>query len=428
MWYRCQLKRFILYSIIFLLNIHYEIECQRTWLDDKFIPFLRIFRSIGRYVVDPPSDYKHKLNLLRERGKLQEKLQEKLEYPLLSNCNTKNGPGARSEQIPDSVHRLRPGDIDIIGAMGDSLTAGNGILAINPLQVLVENRGKSWSGGGEGNLQQYLTLPNILKEFNPNLYGYTVKDSLTIERDSKFNVAEPAATSRDMPYMAEILVKRMKYDSHVNMTHHWKLITLFIGSNDFCSHVCFHSNPMDAIDFHEKDMLKTLRYLRDNVPRLMVNVMPAINLLFLTKFKNLPPLCDKILTFACPCLIKRSKDHQRFMDQLMTKWFERDVKIATKKEFNTETFTINVQKSFKNFSYPTLPNGKPDLSYSSEDCFHISQKTQALAATAYWNSMLELMNDVTEPLTPNIYGRLNCPTEENPYLLTRLNIEKDFPI
>lgn len=88
-------------------------------------------------------------------------------------------------QVPNSVHRLRPGDIDIIGAMGDSLTAGNGILATNILQVFTENRGKSWSGGGEGNLQQFLTLPNILKEFNPNLYGYSLKDSLTIERDSK---------------------------------------------------------------------------------------------------------------------------------------------------------------------------------------------------------------------------------------------------
>lgn len=37
-------------------------------------------------------------------------------------CNTTHGAGARSATPPSSVHRLRPGDIDVIGAIGDSLT------------------------------------------------------------------------------------------------------------------------------------------------------------------------------------------------------------------------------------------------------------------------------------------------------------------
>ena len=40
-------------------------------------------------------------------------------------CDT-NGPGRRSNETPTSVHKLKPGDIDIIAAIGDSLTAGNG--------------------------------------------------------------------------------------------------------------------------------------------------------------------------------------------------------------------------------------------------------------------------------------------------------------
>lgn len=104
---------------------------------------------------------------------------------LLKFCDAKNGPGKRSAEAPTSVHRLHPGDIDIIGAMGDSLTVGNGIFANNILQVAHENRGASWSIGGQGTWQQYLTLPNILKEFNPNLYGYALRDSLSIERSSR---------------------------------------------------------------------------------------------------------------------------------------------------------------------------------------------------------------------------------------------------
>lgn len=83
------------------------------------------------------------------------------------------------------MHQLKPGDIDIIGALGDSLTAGSGIFATNFLHLFVESRGAVWSVGGEGTWDQYLTLPNILKEFNPNLYGYSLKDSLTTDRNSK---------------------------------------------------------------------------------------------------------------------------------------------------------------------------------------------------------------------------------------------------
>lgn len=55
-------------------------------------------------------------------------------------CDTKKYI-SRSENVPDSVHRLRPGDIDVIAAIGDSLTAGNGALASNIIQVSLEYKG-----------------------------------------------------------------------------------------------------------------------------------------------------------------------------------------------------------------------------------------------------------------------------------------------
>lgn len=55
-------------------------------------------------------------------------------------CDVSEG---RSKITPASVHKLRPGDIDIIGAIGDSLTAANGAFANNELQVILEGRGKA---------------------------------------------------------------------------------------------------------------------------------------------------------------------------------------------------------------------------------------------------------------------------------------------
>lgn len=96
------------------------------------------------------------------------------------------GPGARSASVPQSVHQLRPGDIDIVGAIGDSLTAGNGAMATNILQVLIENKGVSWSIGGQANWRKYLTLPNMLKVFNPKLYGYSLDDGYSVQHSAKY--------------------------------------------------------------------------------------------------------------------------------------------------------------------------------------------------------------------------------------------------
>ena len=68
-----------------------------------------------------------------------------------------------------------------------------------------------------------MTLPNILKEFNPSLIGYSLKDSLGSQRNSQFNVAEPLGIVSDMPFQAELLVKRMRSDKRVDYGNDWKV-------------------------------------------------------------------------------------------------------------------------------------------------------------------------------------------------------------
>jgi hypothetical protein len=77
--------------------------------------------------------------------------------------------------------------------------------------------------GGESTWREYLTLPNILKEFNPSLIGFSLKDSLGSERSSQFNVAEPFGIASDMPFQAELLVKRMRSDKRVDYVNDWKV-------------------------------------------------------------------------------------------------------------------------------------------------------------------------------------------------------------
>lgn len=59
---------------------------------------------------------------------------------------TRIGVG-RSLEKPTSVHKLRPGDIDVVAALGDSLIAGNGALEEFALGTMIEHRGVSWCIG-----------------------------------------------------------------------------------------------------------------------------------------------------------------------------------------------------------------------------------------------------------------------------------------
>lgn len=55
------------------------------------------------------------------------------------------------------------GDIDVIAALGDSLTAASGASSVRVTDLVIENRGLSWSIGGQWSFKNSTTLPNILK-------------------------------------------------------------------------------------------------------------------------------------------------------------------------------------------------------------------------------------------------------------------------
>lgn len=57
--------------------------------------------------------------------------------------------------------------------MGDSLTAATGASAKNFMDLSMENRGLSWSIGGQWNWRNVTTLPNIIKEFNPQVRSFS---------------------------------------------------------------------------------------------------------------------------------------------------------------------------------------------------------------------------------------------------------------
>ncbi|PSN51367.1 hypothetical protein C0J52_04441 [Blattella germanica] len=171
----------------------------------EFVPSAEVnnmFQNFRKMAFRAIEGSRGKKDLGKHNPKFQEPVPLSTDFP----CPTNPGsPGARSSTRPTSVHQLRPGDIDVIGALG-----------------------------GEGTWREYLTLPNILKEFNPNLVGYSLGTALGFMKSSKLNIAEPMAMNRDMLFQAKLLILRMKDNPRIDFKEDWKVNnSLYNDKDDF---------------------------------------------------------------------------------------------------------------------------------------------------------------------------------------------------
>ena len=135
--------------------------------------------------------------------------------------------------------------------------------------------------GGLGSWKDYVTLPNILKNFNPKLYGYSTQNTIIpkMQNEDVFNVADSGATSGDLPKQAKRLIQLMRQDQKVNYAYDWKMVTIMIGGNDVCSNICSSlSNKKDPRDASPagfiRNIQRTLDILKLDLPRTFVNLVP----------------------------------------------------------------------------------------------------------------------------------------------------------
>ncbi|XP_063246903.1 phospholipase B1, membrane-associated [Prinia subflava] len=337
-----------------------------------------------------------------------------------------------SDSVPVSVHNLKPADIQVIAALGDSLTAANGAGSRrhDVLDVLTQYRGLSWSVGGNENISTVTTLANILREFNPSLVGYSIGTGTQNSKNAAFNQAVTGARAEDVPGQVRRLLDRMKNDTSVDFQNDWKLITLFIGGNDLCK---FCENPEHhSPENYTYNLQIALDLLHKEVPRAYVNLvtmLPIASLRELHALKN--NSCPKLLMrMLCPCVIN-PKDNSNELKKLIyfnRRYQERTRQLVESGRYDTkDDFTVVMQPFMTNLEMPKTQEGWPDDSYFAPDCFHFSQKAHSQAARALWNNMLEPVGEKTDsqPMEDEIV--LKCPSEAEPFLRTYKNSNYTYP-
>ncbi|XP_028295840.1 phospholipase B1, membrane-associated-like [Gouania willdenowi] len=336
-----------------------------------------------------------------------------------------------SESTPTTVHELRPADIKVVAAVGDSLTAGNGIPSgpNNILDVLSQYRGLSWSVGGDDNLTTVTTLPNILKYFNPSVTGFSVGKGKQDTPQAFLNQAVTGAKSTNVPTQVQALVARMKNDSRINFETDWKVISVFIGGNDLCD-FCYNSLRY-SMESYARNVRQSLDYLHQQVPRAFVNLIEPLHItplreMHLNSSVNCPTWLVDIL---CPCVILPKPNSKALeMAEEMNRGYQRVLnELVESGRYDTRPdFTVVVQPFFREIVVPKLPDGRPDRSYFSADCFHLSQKSQTLMARALWNNMLEPLGNKTVEQDFMVPIDLKCPSKNSPFIRTYNNSEYEY--
>ncbi|XP_008552675.1 phospholipase B1, membrane-associated [Microplitis demolitor] len=358
--------------------------------------------------------------ILRDGVRRQRSISRAVPFP----CDTSIG---RSSIPPDNVHRLRPGDIDVIGGLGDSLVAASGALEEFAIGTFIEARGVSWCAGGQDSWRKYLTLPNLIKEFNENLTGYAIGTGEFISSKAKLNVAFPVAATEDALHQAKILVKRIKSNRKIDIKKHWKLITIFFGANDICSGQCYNPKAFSSAKY-SWHLRRALDYLKLHLPRTLVNLVPTIDVTVSVRVAR-STMCNLLHPLYCACLhqgkrpdIKASKMARQYQQTVNTL-------ISSGRYDRSPDFTVVLQPFIEYFNAPNADpvNASPFHSHMiTYDCFHFSQKGHALVANMLWNNMFQPVGNKSHDRMPRVMEEVLCPTDKNPYIFTNVNSKRYY--
>ncbi|XP_049689659.1 phospholipase B1, membrane-associated [Accipiter gentilis] len=336
-----------------------------------------------------------------------------------------------SSPPPASVHFLKPADVKIIAALGDSLTAGTGIASDNLLDLGTEYRGLSWSIGGDASLENVTTLPNIFREFDVMIVGYSTGTGSEKDSNAFLNQAVPGAQAEHLPAQARSLLRLMKTDPRIDFSADWKLITVHIGGNDLCNY-CKDPDHYSAVNFVRR-IQETLDILHKQVPKALVSLVEVMDLLPMRQlFVDTQVQCPTYMAdYLCSCVLTGEENSPNLtMVREATRAYQLGIqRLVESGRYDThENFTVIIQPFLQNLKIPLGQDGHPDVSYFSPDCLHPSQKGHSQLAKALWNAMLQPVGQKAESFDFKADIVLDCPTQNKPFLGTYKNSNYTYPV
>lgn len=335
---------------------------------------------------------------------------------------------APSDTEPTSVHALRPGDIDLVAALGDSITAGNGAGADTIVGVINNYRGLSFSVGGyykpvvssntNSDVTEHFTIPNALKRYNPDIKGWASGIASPGSEKAALDMAVAGSTAINLTVQAHNLVQELQSNPDYDLEKDWKLLTVFIGGNNLCQY-CVNSNnkPKNFV----ADVKAALDLLQEKVPRMFVNLLTMFNIDQVAILGQDQTVCKLAHECFCYCGLLDDTKHQLMLQTYNGLYRGLLWDLIDSGEYDkTDDFTVVIQPFLEETVAPMMEDGiTPDLSYFAPDCFHFSKKGHDAAGQALWNNMFQKFSQKSRIWS--LDDTLVCPTEDQPFIYTSQN-------
>eukprot|EP01114_Cavostelium_apophysatum_P004777 TRINITY_DN1513_c0_g1_i1.p1 TRINITY_DN1513_c0_g1~~TRINITY_DN1513_c0_g1_i1.p1 ORF type:complete len:355 (+),score=51.54 TRINITY_DN1513_c0_g1_i1:90-1154(+) len=297
------------------------------------------------------------------------------------------------KHTPKNVHDLHPNDIKVVMAIGDSITAGFGIMGYDG--GLDEFRGSSWSIGADPNRT---TIFNLFQHFVPDVIGGSVGSHFVeicqddfcpsphIPAQDRLNGAQSGAYTQNLPDQVDYLVAQLKNNSNVDFDNDWKVLTILIGANNLCMSCFSELGVLESAQVYEDWLVKTLTKIDTEIPRVFVNIVDIFNISLVYTIAANSTYCTdihRVLVIECVCAFDPfyGADNRAKMDAMSQAYNNRTAKVVSQLK-KQDDFAVVIQ--------PQLRNGHiPNIEWlSTLDCFHPSLTGHEGLAVALWNNML----------------------------------------
>ncbi|GMR61241.1 hypothetical protein PMAYCL1PPCAC_31436, partial [Pristionchus mayeri] len=330
----------------------------------------------------------------------------------------------RSASVPQSVHSLRFADINVIGAIGDSITTGYGAEAeqIDRSALKMEHRGCGRRHGPGTARHEPVPVSDILKKFNPNLFGFSIfAGAAHVWESSQLNAAVPGAEAVNLTDQAIDLVRRFRnHPDKVDIANDWKLIHIFVGGNDIC-HYCEHPEE-HAPHLFGKRIGEAIQILKDNLPRTIVVITGMLDISVLRDMAEKNANCAVMHRIACSCIHSNYTTEQ--LRGVCKEYMREEHDLQSSGRFDTsDDFSVVIQPFLEDFNHaPLRPDGLPDISLFAPDCFHFSAFGHAVVGKNLWNNILQPVGEKERNVTlTDLSTPLYCPPKSCPFIRTTKN-------
>ncbi|KAF7726750.1 hypothetical protein EC973_008438 [Apophysomyces ossiformis] len=341
----------------------------------------------------------------------------------IENCPSLHPRDAR----PTNVRDLRPDDIKVIAAMGDSFMAGFGAKGIqgNILNIssLFEYRGGSFGAGGDNGIA---TLPNFIKRYNPNLLGASVGEhmaeycegSACMPRQynpvfDRLNAAQSGSMMQNLAHQIDYVLEGLKNYPGVNYEEDWKLINVLIGTVDQCYSCISSYYSFIAPEVYGKTIENMLTRIHEDVPRVIVNLIGTYNISQAAVISAGQKYCEpfdhtdfELNQLECWCI--HSAPSRKVMNKFVASYNEQLRRKAEKfNNLHDPSFGVIYSPS------PVNITSFPVEALSDIDCLHPSLRGHEWSSKALWRNMFLPLSAKAEVMNWNDYQSVYCPAEED---------------